>query len=242
MKSILILPDLQIPFHDRKFVNVMERFIDQYQPDEVGQIGDFLDEPQPSRWSKGMAGEYAGNLQNDIELGKGIIKRLRIDWIKLGNHDQRIELYVERYAPALSDLGCLRLERLLGLDESGTALHREPFAVAPGWTAAHGHEGSLSSVAGRTAFGLAKRYDGSVVCGHTHRAGIVSETVGISKRRVMTGLEVGHGMDLAKATYVKSPNWQQAFGMLKVDGKLVQPELIPVHNGNFIYEGKRYSA
>lgn len=242
MRSILILPDLQIPFHDRKFVNVMEKFIERYQPDEVGQIGDFLDEPQPSRWSKGMAGEYAGKLQKDINSGKEILKRLRINWIKFGNHDARIESYVARYAPALSDLECLSLESLLGLDELSVRLHREPFEVGPGWIAAHGHEGTLSSIAGRTAFGLAKRYDGSVVCGHTHRAGIVSETVGVKHRRVITGLEVGHGMDLSKATYVKSPNWQQAFGMLKIDGKLVQPELIPVHNGNFIYEGKRYSA
>ena len=242
MRSILILPDLQIPYHDPKFVKVMENFIREYRPDEVGQIGDFLDQPQPSRWSKGMAGEYAGQLQKDINLGKELIDRLRIDWIKLGNHDERIEIYVDRYAPALSDLQCIRIEQLLGLEEKGVVLRREPFEVAPGWIAAHGHEGGLSSVAGRTAFGLAKRYDSSVVCGHTHRAGIVSETVGIVRRRVITGLEVGHGMDLRKATYVRQPNWQQAFGVLKVDGRLVQPELIPVHNGTFIYEGKRYSG
>lgn len=243
MKTILILPDLQVPFHDRKFVDLMSKFQDHLQPDEVGQIGDLMDQPQPSRWNKGLAGEFEQTLQHDLELTKGIIKDLSINWIKLGNHDERIELYVKKYAPALDSLAALRLEQLLDLDSTGTQLHREPFAVAPGWIASHGHEGGLSQVAGRTAYGLARRFDRSVVCGHTHRAGIVSETIGVDRnRRVITGIEVGHGMDLKYATYVKSPNWQQAFGILNVDGKHVQPELVYVHNHRFIYQGKVFSV
>lgn len=239
MKSILILPDLQIPYHDRRFVDLMGRFIEEFKPDEVGQIGDLMDQPQPSRWSKGMAGEYADTLQKDLDLTKQIIKDLRINWIKIGNHDERIEEYVKRYAPALGSLRALEIGELLDLNVTGVKLYREPFSIAPGWIIAHGHEGGLSQVAGRTAYSLAKRYDSSVIAGHTHRAGVVSETVGIGKhRRVLTGMEIGHGMDLKYATYVKSPNWQQAFGMMWVDGKTVQAELIPVNNHKFIYQGK----
>lgn len=241
MKSILILPDLQVPYHDPKYIRVMESFIQDFQPDEIGQIGDLMDQPQPSRWNKGLAGEYENTLQKDIDTTKSIIDRLHIQWVKMGNHDERIEAYVERYAPALRSLHSLRFEELLGLEDRGITLYREPFEVAPGWVAAHGHEGSLSSVSGRTAYGLARRFDRSVVCGHTHRAGIVSETVGLKKHRTFTGMEVGHGMDLKYATYVKSPNWQKAFGVLYVEGKEVQPHLIAVANDNsFIFEGKKY--
>jgi metallophosphoesterase superfamily enzyme len=241
MKSILILPDLQVPYHDRKFVSVMAQFIDDFKPDEIGQIGDLMDQPQPSRWNKGMAGEYEDTLQKDIDTTKNIVDVLRINWVVMGNHDERIESYVARYAPALRSLHALRFEELLGLEARGVTLYREPFEVAPGWIAAHGHEGTHSSVSGRTAYGLARRFDRSVVCGHTHRAGIVSESVGLGKkRRTLTGLEVGHGMDEKYATYVKSPNWQKAFGILHVEGKHTQAELIPVHNNRFIYQGKVY--
>lgn len=244
VKTILVLPDLQVPYHDPKYIRVLEKFIEDFSPHEVGQIGDLMDQPQPSRWNKGMAGEYATTLQKDVDETRKILKRLRVNWVKLGNHDERVETYVERYAPALASLASLRFEEMLGLDDLGVTYHRKPFTLAPGWVAAHGHEGSLSSVAGRTAFGLAKKFDRSVVCGHTHRAGLVSETIGmVSARRQISGMEVGHGMDLKHATYIKSgvANWQQAFGLVHVDGSLVQAELIPVQGGRFIYRGKVYS-
>ncbi len=241
MKSILILPDLQVPYHDTHFVKLMRDFIEDFQPDDIGQIGDLMDQPQPSRWNKGLAGEYEDTLQEQLDTTKKIIDDLHIQWVKMGNHDERIEAYVERYAPALRSLHALRIENLLELEDRGVRVYREPFEVAPGWIAAHGHETrSLSAVSGRTAYGLARRFDSSVVCGHTHRAGIVAETVGLNEHRTFTGMEVGHGMDLKYATYVQSPNWQQAFGILHVDEGQTQPELIPVHNGRFVYQGKVY--
>lgn len=245
MRSILILPDLQIPFHDKGYIKVMEKFIKNFAPDEVGQIGDFLDQPEPSRWNKGTAGEYEPTLQKSINTGKEIIERLTIDWIKLGNHDERIEVYVNRYAPALANLEALRYENLLDMAALGVAYHRKPFEVAPGWLAAHGHEGSLSPVSGRTAFGLASQFDKSVVCGHTHRAGVVGRTIGYRARtRTIYGMEVGHGMDTRNAHYIKgTANWQKAFGILYVEGKQVGHQLVMVENDNsFIFEGKLWRA
>lgn len=245
MKLILIVADLQIPYHDKRYVKAVKNFITAVKPDEIGQIGDFLDEPQPSQWSKGRAGEYAKTLQADINEGKRILDEIHFDWIKFGNHDLRVEEYVRRYAPALEGLDVLRFDRLLGLEDYETRLERQPFTIAPGWVAAHGHEGSLSAISGRTAYSLAEQYNRSVVCGHTHRAGLVSATSGFGKDlRVLSGFEVGHGMDVSKATYMKgkTANWQQAFGLLWVEGKLVKPELVPVVNGRFIVNGKEYRS
>lgn len=245
MRSILILPDLQIPFHDPGFIKVMEKFIKDFAPDEVGQIGDFLDQPEPSRWNKGMAGEYEPTLQKSINSGKEIIERLTIEWIKLGNHDERIETYVARYAPALGALDALRYENLLELDALGVVYHRKPFRIAPGWLAAHGHEGSLSPVSGRTAFNLASQFDQSVICGHTHRAGVVSRTIGYrGSTRTIHGLEIGHAMDTTKANYIKgTANWQKAFGLMFVEGKTVQATYVSVKNDNsFIWDRHLWKA
>ena len=59
-KRIVIIPDTQMPYDDRKALKAMVRFIGDYQPDEVIHIGDLMDFPQPSRWNKDTAGQAEG--------------------------------------------------------------------------------------------------------------------------------------------------------------------------------------
>jgi hypothetical protein len=56
-------------------------------------------------------------------------------------------------------------------------------------------------------------------------------------------MEVGHMMDMSKATYLpaNAGNWQQAFGILYIDRNKVTPNLIQVNNKSFIVEGTKYS-
>jgi hypothetical protein len=115
--------------------------------------------------------------------------------------------------------------------------------MAPGWIAAHGDEGALSQIAGRTAFGLTPRWDKSVVCGHTHRAGTVSHTVGLGdgNRRRITGMEVGNGMLEEAATYIKSgaPNWQKGAGIFVVERGVTYDHLIIMQpDCSFAWDGK----
>jgi hypothetical protein len=54
-------------------------------------------------------------------------------------------------------------------------------------------------------------------------------------------VEVGHAMNLKQAKYVSTPNWQQAFAIVKEHGKNVQVDLIYVEkDGTFIVDGKVY--
>jgi hypothetical protein len=46
-------------------------------PIELWCVGDELDAPEPSRWNKGMAGEYAETLQDSIDLTHDIMARYR---------------------------------------------------------------------------------------------------------------------------------------------------------------------
>ena len=48
-------------------------------------------------------------------------------------------------------------------------------------------------------------------------------------------------MDFNQAKYTKTHNWQQAFGILHVDGNKVSPSLIYIDNKSFVVEGNRYS-
>lgn len=239
---IVILADLQVPYHDPKYIKVMKKFMDAIRPDQRGQIGDLMDQPEVGRWNKGAAGEFAGTFWRNIKTTRQLVDELKLDWVKVGNHDERMELYLQRYAPALGGPDSeFTLDSVLHR-EGYVRLERKPFRVAPGWVVAHGHEGSLSPIAGRTAYSLAQRWHASVVCGHTHRLGTVSTTVGLpGSRRTLTGMEIGHGMLEKHATYVKTgaPNWQKGFGILVVDGSKTYHHAVHMQpDCSFSWDGK----
>lgn len=250
-KLIIILADLQVPYHDPNYISVMRKFVKDmrggrlYRSVEVGQVGDLDDQPETGRWNKGAAGEYAGTFWSSVRETRRVISLFDFDWIKIGNHDRRVMDYITKYAPALDTPDSeITLEWLFQTDPRRTKLHHKPFDVAPGWICAHGDEGALSPVSGRTAFGLAMRWDRSVVCGHTHRAGTISTTIGTpDARRRITGMEIGNGMVEEAATYIKSgaPNWQKAFGILVVDRGRTYEHLIMMDSDcSFEWAGKTY--
>lgn len=247
----VVLSDIQWPSHNAKALRAVLAFIREYKPDGVLNVGDELDSPQVSRWSKGYAEEYSATLQKDIDglrewtghlrdaLDSGSSTRGALGdkpiHVSRSNHVDRLEKYIRQYAPALSGLRSLDIINQLGYPELGITYHRRPFEFAPGWVLAHGDEGSLSRNAGFTALGLAKKWGVSVVCGHTHRAGITHYTMSLNGRsRQLTGFEVGNLMDVHKASYLKagSADWQQGFGLLHIDDRRrVTPAFVPVRNG-----------
>ena len=248
-KRIVILSDTQIPYDDRRALKAVVRFIGDYQPDEVVHIGDCMDFPQPSRWNKGSAGEFEGSVFADVEQAKRrLLGPLREVYdgpigVHEGNHDERARTYLAKYAPALAESGAFNIETLLDFDGFGIDLLPEFHKVAPGWITTHGHRGgiNLSQIAGNTALNAAKKFQTSVIMGHTHRMGIGSHTFGYGGNvaRTVTGMEVGNLMNMKLATYLKggTGNWQQGFGLLTVDGQSVKPETVPISGGKFSVDG-----
>lgn len=249
-KRIVIIPDTQMPYDDRKALKSVVRFIGDYQPDEVIHIGDVADFPQPSRWNKDSAGEFEGSVFDDAEqVKRRLLEPLRKVYdgpigIHEGNHDERPRTYLAKYAPALAESGAFNIETLLDFNGFGVTLLPEFNKVAQDWITTHGHRGqiSLSRIAGATALNAGKKFNTSVIMGHTHRAGILSHSSGyggnISKQ--VTGMEVGHLMNQKLAQYLKggTGNWQMSFGLLTVDGQHVKPEIVPIHKGRFTVDGR----
>ena len=125
MKRVVVLSDLQIPYQDNKTVDAVIDFVKYYKPDELWCVGDELDAPEPSRWNKGMAGEYASTLQQGIDDTKEIVSRFKKAlgrkpfYIQRSNHTDRIDTYIRKYAPAFSSLKSLEIEELLGYNFLG---------------------------------------------------------------------------------------------------------------------------
>lgn len=250
MQRIVVIPDMQIPFHSKRHLDSLLNYVEYVKPD-LACVGDEVDVPQASRWTKGTAKEFEGTLQRDLNTAHQVLKDFRqaqgkkkTFWLQRSNHTQRLEDYIRKFAPAFSVIDVLRIEKLLGLDELGITYNRHLTEIAPNVLLAHGDEGRMFKDSGRTALDLAKRTGKNVICGHSHRQGIASESTGFGGRQsVLWGMEVGNIMSLKSsgAGYLKEKiaNWQTGFGILYVENGIVKPEIVPMDSkGRFIADGE----
>ena len=235
--------ETQVPYHNKRIWESFCDFVVDYGPHEIIGIGDHLDCPAPSRWNRGTAEEYAGNLQQEIDIMKGLFTDVRNLFggpfsIHEGNHEARINSYARTKAPAFADLNCLEVPSLL--DYKGFDIRErnpiEELAKGSGWLTTHGDCGGSSLYSGGTALGLARRWSRSVVCGHTHRLGILNESHGVGANKILTGAESGHMMDVKKASYIKNeaPNWQSGWLAIEVKGAKVHVSTVNVAQNGVI--------
>ena len=228
----------------------MIKFIGDTQPDEVIHIGDCMDYPSPSRWTKGTAEEFQQRIKPDSEQAKkrflGPLREVYSGPVGIheGNHDSRPFEYLAKYAPALVEYADqFRFQNLLDFDGFGITVLPEFYKAAPGWLTTHGHRGGirLTQKAGDTALNAAIRFNCSVAIGHTHRQGLKPESRGFGGDITVAlwGMEVGNLMNMKLSTYLKggTANWQQGFGQLTVESSHVKPELVPIINGRFSVDG-----
>jgi len=246
MKTTVIVSDLQAPYVDRKAVDAVSEFIEDFKPDVVACVGDEADLPQLSRWTRGTKGEFTGDIGKHRDVTVEVLRQLKIQHLSRSNHGDRLWTSISTRLPGLMGLPELEYGTFFRHQELGITFHREPFQLAKGWYLMHGDEGSLSKHGGMTGAGLSTRIGSSVVCGHTHRMGLIptTEMVGSKIQRIRWGMEVGHLIDIKTSgmAYMKGmANWQQGFGLLIEEGHNVTPVLVPINNKSFIVDGVRYS-
>lgn len=244
MKRILIIPDLQIPYHDEAVVRNVIRFSKTFKADQTVTLGDEMDMQELGRWSEGKADWFAQTLDENRNLTVDILWELGVTDMIRSNHTDRLYNQISSKIPALGSLPELRFERFLKMDELGIKFWRDDMPIAPGWIAVHGDHTPIKPQGGLSALEGARRRGKNVISGHTHRAGrsAFTEATGGRVGRVLQGIEAGHLMDTRKASYTKGVmNWQQAFALMYVKDKNVQVDLIHIEkDGTFIVSGKRY--
>ena len=209
-------------------------------------VGDEADLPMLSRWTRGTKGEYTGDIAKHRDATVEVLKTLGVQQLSRSNHGDRLWTSISTRLPGLMGLPELEYGAFFRHEELGITLHREPFKLAKNFYLMHGDEGSISKNAGMTANGLSTRIGASVVCGHTHRLGLVptTEMVGARVQRIRWGFEVGHLIDIKTSgmAYMKGmANWQQGFGILIEDGNMVTPVPVPIVNKSFIVDGQKFS-
>ncbi|MER5643983.1 metallophosphoesterase [Streptosporangium sp. NPDC002524] len=255
-KRIVIISDTQMPFEDRRAMKNVISFIGDYQPDAVHQIGDLMDYPTPSRWSRGTRHEFQQQVIQHSEYGKKhFFEPLRAVYsgpvgVLEGNHDERPRVYLEQTAPALAEFAdTFHFSKLLDFNGFGVDLIKPFFKVGPETVLVHGHEiKGMSQIAGTSAYNHATKAGANIVMGHTHRLGVRRHTAqyigGKPTRR--WGFEVGNLMDHRKTQYLGAggvANWQSGFGLLYVGKYDVSPVAVDVWpDGSFVVEAERYGS
>lgn len=244
MRRIVVVSDMQIPFHDQHAIRNLVSFIRSFKPDEVVTIGDEIDFNTISRFADGTPEAYEQTLGDDRNAAVQVLYDLQVSHMVRSNHSDRLYTKIMLKIPSFLSLPELRFEKFMRLDELGITYHRSAFNIAPGWVAVHGDHTPLKMHGGLSALEAARRYGKSVISGHTHRMGRSSYTEAINGRRgrILHGVEVGNLMDMSKAGYVKGyANWQSGFAIMYVKDNNVQVDLIYIEkDGTFIVAGKRY--
>ena len=238
MKVIVAISDLQVPYQDQAAVDAVADWIQEIQPDEVLNVGDAIDLPQISRWTQGKSGEFTRDIGKHRDETVKVLRQLGTTGMVRSNHTDRLLISVSNRLPGFLGLPELELENFLKLSELGIEYYRGMHKFAPGWLLAHGDEGRASQVGGMTASKLSDRTGYSILCGHSHRLGLIPTTESFNGKVTKTrfGFEVGNLIKQGSKGMAYTggiANWQQGFGVLLVDGSTTIPIPVPIINRRF---------
>jgi len=193
-------------------------------------------------------------LQRDFERIYEFFKDLRrrcpkarFYWI-YGNHDHRLQSYVQAGAPQLSgvrrpgDKGdILALSEITKVSEFGVETvysDKNESSMAYG-DLLIGHFYKVSVKSGATARGLMNQKHKSLLQPHVHRMGACYKTK--SDGTVLVGVEMGCLCRL-DPDWMENPNWQHGFVVIhkKKNSKRFYLQPIQIIDGAFLFGGKRY--
>lgn len=265
--TYVVIPDLQVPYHNKEGVNALRALIRDVKPDGLLCVGDEADLMEVGRWVKGTKSEYAGTYEEALIETHDLFVLFEQDLnghdagsrqihIQRSNHTDRQGKYVSAYAPALEGTTWNAYERIMGYNNNApllsgrtqpipnTVFHTEFFNFAKNWIMAHGDEGTTNRAPGGTALNLAKLTGFNVLCGHTHKLGIQHENtgaLGVLRQRLI-GVEAGNLMDIDKAGYLKHgyTNWQMGCAILEIVKGVVQPHIVFEQDKKLIWNSTEY--
>ena len=78
MKKILVIPDLQIPFHDEHVVKNVIKFAKTFKAHQTVTLGDEMDMQELGRWSEGKADWFAQTLDDNRNMTIDILWELGV--------------------------------------------------------------------------------------------------------------------------------------------------------------------
>ncbi len=243
---MLVIPDLQVPYHDRRSLNAVHQMMKDHRWDEIVCLGDFMDFDCISSHNKNNLRAVEGKrMDADYEEGQEILAL----WRKLcpeakitiieGNHEYRVNRYIDAN-PAMEGM----IEVPVGLNFKKYRINWVPY-----WSTGQTYDiGKATFVHGRaTNDGHAKKmaymYGRNVFYGHTHDIQTFSvQTAGNDNTYV--GQSLGCLCDYKQSYMRGGPSkWQQGVTVFHFfeDGYFTY-NIIRLFKNRFYHEGVTYQG
>jgi len=219
-ETVIVLPDFQLPYSDKKAVKLVLDYMSGIFIDEVIILGDFLDMFVLSTFSEGKPGQInEKQLQAEFDAGNENLdmieracraknKKCRITLLE-GNHEYRTVKYAERY-PYLKDT--LSVTRNLKLKERDIKYvlcyaNGAVYNIGNAYFTHGLYTGGNHAKKHVEAFGV------NIFYGHTHDVCSQSKVLW-GKNKTIVGQSMGCLCDYEQSYIKGNPtNWQQAFGI-----------------------------
>jgi predicted phosphodiesterase len=232
---ILVLSDIHIPFQDNNAIKLAVEYGKHVEVNTVLLNGDIFDFYSGSRFVKDPR---LVDWKTEVKLAKEFLTWLRSEFpeakiiFKVGNHEERFEIYMKQNAPLLFQTDMYHVEDLLGLVEFGIDVVGDKRIIRAGkLNILHGHE--LRSFSGgvnpaRTAYLQTHK---SVLVGHYHRTSLHTEPD--LEKKVVTCWSTGCLCSLW-AEYDLYNKWNHGFAVVYNDGELFEVENLRIVNGKVV--------
>jgi hypothetical protein len=218
-QKIGIFGDVHIPYHNIPSLTAYLQWLKKQNPDTLLINGDLCDFHGLSRFEKNpkarnLAGERDATLQFFNVLRKMFPKARVI--LKLGNHDERLEKYLNVKAPELLDIGELGFETLFKLENYGIELVGQKRIIrAGGLSILHGHEYPTPVIGPvNAARGLFLRAKDSALVNHHHQ--VSEHTESTIKGEMITCWSLGCLCELHPA-YAPINKWSHGGALVELD-------------------------
>lgn len=246
VRHALVIPDLQVPYHDVRALKLVEQVMVDHHWDEIIQLGDFMDHDSISHHNVGQLRKIEGKtLFADYAVGNAILDRwqglapkAKITIIE-GNHDYRTEKLVDAQP------------QLRGLVETphGLNLKKRGIRWVPFWSAGEVYSiGNAHFIHGKyTNEHHAKkhvtRYGVNIFYGHLHDVQCFPLVL-LGEDKTIVGQSLGCLCRYDQSWLQGAPtNWQQAFGSFHFfDDGFFTPDVIRIFKYRFYYRGKVYQG
>lgn len=246
-EKCLVIGDIHAPFHDEKAVGVALALSKHIKPDVIVFNGDILDALAVSRFNKDP--KRALMLQEELDATCDVLTAFRRANPKAkmvfieGNHEARLQSYLQSKSPELHGLRALDIEGLLGLKELGIKYIKSRGRSAY-WrygAITIGHFDRVSKHSANTEKLLMDDRNESLIQGHTHRGGVYYKT--LPNGTVMAGIG-GFCLCDTSPDYCTDPNWQQGVVIVtkRKSSNRFFIEPVPIVDHEALYEGYLFSG
>lgn len=216
----LIVPDMQVPYHDKRSLAALEKYMAEERWDGVLYLGDFIDLDCISSHNKERLREVEGKrIFKDYEIANEILDRHQrivrsknkdAQFVLLeGNHEYRMERYIDANP---------QMEGMIEV-ELGLRLKERRIKWVRAWSKGDIYTiGKANFTHGQytTQYHAAKmvnNYGDNIFYGHTHDVMTYSRVMR-GRDKTIVGQSLGCLCQYELSYIKKNPtNWQQAFGV-----------------------------